>query len=198
MGKGLSLVLGFGLALGVAAPVQGADPRGEDDVQGELQKLLRADSARSLEGTSRMGNPAAGPPYLSPSETLLAHTVDAARAERPPIGRDFWPMVAAQTALTITDIEITQARFRASPYWRERNPLLPRHPSRARMYVQFAAQNVAADYAAYRLRRAGHPRWARVVQWVNLSGYVWGISWTLAHKPIAEPVEPETRRRPKW
>ena len=109
--------------------------------------------------------------------------VSAAEIQPQPLRRDYWALVAVQTAAGITDAELTRYRIRQNPAWRELNPFLPHRPSRHRMYLQGAAVLIVINYAAYRLERSGHRRWARALQAIPIAGFIWGIQQNARHGP---------------
>jgi len=112
----------------------------------------------------------------SPSEFLLARSVAAAQAKpQPKIGKEFWALVITSKALKVWDIELTQRRMRRNPYWQEAWPLLSRRPCRPAMYAEFIGLDLLADYLSWRLRRAGHPNWARAIQSTSIGFSVGGI-----------------------
>jgi len=95
--------------------------------------------------------------------------------------REFWALAIVDKGLKVWDIELTQRRLSRDPYWKEMNPFLPRRPSRARMYGQFMGLSAGADYLAWRLRRAGHPNWARALQIGSIAVSAYCIGYNATH-----------------
>jgi len=124
-----------------------------------------------------------------PFDTLFSASWATAKKTptRPKMGKDFWGLVAVQSVATVWDVELTQRRMRQDPLRHEANPFLPRRPGRGRMYGQFFAANVVADYAAWRLRHAGHRHWARVVQIGSIAIYGYCIAYNATHPTIYQP-----------
>ena len=91
------------------------------------------------------------------------------------VRKDYWVLVSLQAAALIGDVESTKKCIDKFPEGRELNPFLPRHPSRTRMYVQAAVVITLIDYAAYRLERAGHRRWARLLQTLPIGMNLYGF-----------------------
>ncbi len=104
----------------------------------------------------------------APSDSIIRLAIEqpCPKVAAPTAGKEFWALVITDKALKVWDIELTQRLLKQG--YTEMNPLLPKRPTRARMYVQFMGLSVGADYLAYRLRRAGHPRWAQVIQYGSI------------------------------
>jgi hypothetical protein len=131
-------------------------------------------------------------PRFSPSDKLFSWTVQPlvpspqSLAPAPPpasASKEFWLLVAADAGLKVMDIESTQRWMRRDPTFYECNPFLPRRPGRVRMYAQFLGGSVVVDYAAWRLRRAGHRNWARVIQVGGIALSAYCVQHNLRHTP---------------
>lgn len=101
----------------------------------------------------------------------------------PKSGREFWALVVVDKGLRVLDIESTQRWKNRDPSFHELNPLLPRRPSRGRMYAQSMAAGLFEDFVDCRLRRAGHPNWARAVRVISFGLEAWCIQHNLRHTP---------------
>lgn len=121
----------------------------------------------------------------SPSDFLFTRVAAAADTikTQPKTGRDFWALVMVGNVAKAVDIESTQRWMRRDPGFRETNPLLPRRPTRARMYAQFLGGGLLVDYAAWRLRRAGHRNWARMIQFGQTGLSIYCAQYNLRHAP---------------
>ena len=126
-------------------------------------------------------------PQVKGADAAAPSTVPAMRGD-PPVPRahnkEFWLLVAANKVMVAADIESTQALFRAKPTTYEMNPLLPRRPGRGRMYAQLMAESLVFDYVAWRLRRAGHPTVARVLQCGTIGVSIWCVqhNWRVKNR----------------
>ena len=95
---------------------------------------------------------------------ILGFTSHALSVEKPAAHtKTFWILTATDTALTIEDIQ-TQQAIQKLPGTFERNPLLPRRPTSARMYGQFGVSTLAWHYMAWKLQQRGHLRLSRSMQ----------------------------------
>jgi hypothetical protein len=107
--------------------------------------------------------------YLLMISLILSFTNHALSAEKPKADtKIFWILTAADTALTIVDIQ-TQQAIQKRPGTFERNPFLPRRPTSTRMCVQFGVSTLAWHYLAWKLQKHGHPRLARTLQLSSIS-----------------------------
>jgi hypothetical protein len=97
--------------------------------------------------------------FLVLSFTNLCLSAEAPRANT----KAFWILTAADSALTLVDIQ-TQQDLQKRPGTYERNPLLPRRPTRARMSVQFGVSTLAWHYMAWKLQKHGHARLGHSMQ----------------------------------
>ncbi len=121
--------------------------------------------------------------YMLMISLILSFTNPALSAERPKANtKSFWILTAADTALTILDIQ-TQQAIQKRPGTYERNPLLPRRPTGARMCVQFGISTLAWHYMAWKLQKHGHPRLARSMQLssIGLEVVALGTNWRKLH-----------------
>lgn len=117
--------------------------------------------------------------YLLMVSLIFNFTGTAVSAEKPKADtKIFWILTAADTALTIVDIQ-TQQAIQKRPGTFERNPLLPRRPTNTRMCVQFGVSTLAWHYLAWKLQKSGHPRLARTLQLssIGLEVFTLGNNW---------------------
>jgi hypothetical protein len=121
--------------------------------------------------------------YLLTISLILSLTHPAQSAERPKTHtKSFWILTAADTALTILDIQ-TQQAIQKRPGTYERNPLLPRRPTGARMCLQFGISTFAWHYMAWKLQKRGHPWLSRSMQIssIGLEVLALGNNWRKLH-----------------
>jgi hypothetical protein len=114
--------------------------------------------------------PPPGP--LSPGPARSAFVLTPPQPVRPAAARDswrgFWALTTAATALTIADVELSQACLQQAACT-EANPLLPR--SRAAAYAVQLPLAAAATLFSYHLKKHRAKRW-----WVPQFGLLLGHS----------------------
>ena len=75
--------------------------------------------------------------------------------------RTFWELAAADIGMNSLDVA-TSLHDQSAYHTYEQNPIFGHHPGAARFTVQYAVQEAAYLYLAYRINRH-HPRIARVL-----------------------------------